>query len=60
VRDRPAPRPEHPYDSAHWQAYDLPEIAAQSLQTALQAQSAQVQLAHRSLQLPQEQVLHSS
>ena len=29
VRDRPAPRPEHPYDSAHWQAYDLPEIAAQ-------------------------------
>ena len=29
VRDRPAPRPEHPYDPAHWQAYDLPEIAAQ-------------------------------
>ena len=29
VRDRPAPRPEHPYDTAHWQAYDLPEIAAQ-------------------------------
>ncbi len=29
VRDRPAPRPEHPYDPAHWQAYDLLEIAAQ-------------------------------
>ena len=29
VRDRPAPRPEHPYDPAHWQAYDIPEIAAQ-------------------------------
>ena len=29
VRDRPAPRPEHPYDPAHWQAYDLPEITAQ-------------------------------
>ena len=29
VRDRPAPRPEPPYDPAHWQAYDLPEIAAQ-------------------------------
>ena len=29
VRDHPAPRPEHPYDPAHWQAYDLPEIAAQ-------------------------------
>ena len=29
VRDRPAPRPEHPYDPAHWQTYDLPEIAAQ-------------------------------
>ena len=29
VRDRPAPRPEYPYDPAHWQAYDLPEIAAQ-------------------------------
>ena len=29
VRDRPAPRPAHPYDPAHWQAYDLPEIAAQ-------------------------------
>ena len=29
VRDCPAPRPEHPYDPAHWQAYDLPEIAAQ-------------------------------
>ena len=29
VRDRPAPRPAHPYDPAHWQAYDIPEIAAQ-------------------------------
>ena len=29
VRDRPAPRPEHPWDASHWQAYDLPEIAAQ-------------------------------
>ncbi|WP_314776075.1 heavy metal translocating P-type ATPase [Cardiobacterium hominis] len=29
VRDRPAPRPEHPYDPAHWQAYDIPAIAAQ-------------------------------
>ncbi len=29
VRDRPAPRPAHLYDPAHWQAYDIPEIAAQ-------------------------------
>ena len=29
VRDRPAPRPEHQWDASHWQAYDLPEIAAQ-------------------------------
>ena len=29
VGDRPAPRPARPDDPAHWQAYDLPEIAAQ-------------------------------
>ena len=29
VRDRPAPRPDTAYDHSHWQAYDLPDIAAQ-------------------------------
>ena len=29
VRDRPAPRPDSAYDHSHWQAYDLPDIAAQ-------------------------------
>ncbi|WP_298049947.1 heavy metal translocating P-type ATPase [uncultured Cardiobacterium sp.] len=29
VRDRPAPRPDAAYDHSHWQAYDLPDIAAQ-------------------------------
>ena len=29
VRDRPAPRPDAAYDPSHWQAYDLPDIAAQ-------------------------------
>ena len=29
VRDRPAPRPDTAYDHNHWQAYDLPDIAAQ-------------------------------
>ena len=29
VRDRPAPRPENLRDASHWQAYDIPEIAAQ-------------------------------
>ena len=29
VRDRPAPRPDTAYDRSHWQAYDLPDIAAQ-------------------------------
>ena len=29
VRDHPAPRPDTAYDPSHWQAYDLPDIAAQ-------------------------------
>ncbi|WP_298645206.1 heavy metal translocating P-type ATPase [uncultured Cardiobacterium sp.] len=29
VRDHPAPRPDTAYDHSHWQAYDLPDIAAQ-------------------------------
>lgn len=29
VRDHPAPRPDIAYDHSHWQAYDLPDIAAQ-------------------------------
>ena len=29
VRDHPAPRPDAAYDPSHWQAYDLPDIAAQ-------------------------------
>ena len=29
VRDRPAPRPDTACDHSHWQAYDLPDIAAQ-------------------------------
>ena len=29
VRDHPAPRPDIAYDPSHWQAYDLPDIAAQ-------------------------------